>query len=1242
MKKLIHGITACIVISLVFISCPDSGNGGPVIPDNPAPKAIIVFDNTYGICTVLVYDDYRRRDMDRVAEIPAGKTSAEFEWTPSASTPFYFAYRISLKGVSGFAVDFVPEIGKDQKAVRLDAGKKTVIPIPVLNDAVSTEQQVLSPKSYLTILNNSAYSFQLHRGISMIRPDNSPNSGVVNSYERAPYTISPGRSSDFSLLVGTEYKAFPASPERFEAGNFYSYQYNNSVSLYTQIIINLDNMNLPTYSVSFSSNGGSGTLPAAQIVRAASVITLPVGSGLTFGDRIFGGWAVDASGTGTVYSAGTVYTVTKDIILYAKWYPANTTLYTVTFDSAGGNTTASQSMVSGALAIRPSDPYRAGHTFTGWCNDAGGQNLYDFDTPVTKSFTLYAAWDANKYTVTFNANGAEDDEAPAAVTVDYGSVITLPGAGEMSKPDEPFLGWNTEDDGTGTAYASGAQYTVNADVTLFAMWDTAEPPVEPPVEPPTINIVIPEGGALIRINTQAELESIRSHIDDSTYNNGKNAYVLDQDITLSGTWTPIGYVETVDIGGTPTGGIHAFSGNFYGNGHTIRNLVLPGGSIHHIGLFGYIESALIRDLQVELGENVITVTNGTGQYIGIIAGAHRNSVIRNCGVYSQSGIIVNNSTGTYHLDVAGISFGMYRENGNISSIIENCYVSMNMAVTNGNGGTHITASGITSRTNIVRNCYYIGNLTGTGQYAELFSVSFDSEVVEKNYSAGTITNNASSSTYTRTAGIGGHNSMSNCVTLIERIDHVYGTNYARIQTAYASSTLTNNYAYAGMLLNGATVSSSDANSQNGLDKTAAQLKQRSTYEDGLGWDFDDVWEMGPSSYPFPILKWQNGVVKLPPGFSVIGSGETFTVSNVSEFNSALSSIRSSSGNNFTVTVTADLSLSPQDLTLAAYRNKSITLRGNVASRTISLSGQGSLFTVGADVELVLEDIVLAGISNNNAPLVTADGGNIVLNNGAKVTGNRITVIGLTKAGGMAVRNNARLTMNGGEISGNGAAYSENDGAGGLFIYGNSEFVMNGGKISNNTATSNYASTMAGGVFVTANSVFTMNNGEISDNEYNYSWGNTVSAAGLIVGEESLFTMYGGKITRNISTGPTNTWGKEAGGVMITDRGEGGAGGIFYMHGGEISANKSVTHNYSAGGVCISMEVGREGTFIKDGGTIFGSNAEANLRNTTKRADGAAVYACSNEVGGNARYRNTTLGENDNFDSSVSGSAGGWE
>jgi hypothetical protein len=263
---------------------------------------------------------------------------------------------------------------------------------------------------------------------------------------------------------------------------------------------------------------------------------------------------------------------------------------------------------------------------------------------------------------------------------------------------------------------------------------------------------------------------------------------------------------------------------------------------------------------------VSILLNGSAQTIGIIAAVNRNSIIRNCGVYSSSGITINGNH--YSINVAGISS---TPDGNISSTIENCYVSMNITVTN--SGTHINIQGVGGsfyNTNIT-NCYYIGNITSTGYYA--YTHGIGSPFVEKSYSAGSITNNAGSSGYTDASGITEGLTASNSVTLMRSINLTNSTNYSRIQASCwgnsASITLTNNYAYSGMLLNGSPVTSNNANSINGLDKTAAQLKQQSTYEDGLGWDFDEVWEMGPPEYPFPILKWQNGVVKLPPGFSVI-------------------------------------------------------------------------------------------------------------------------------------------------------------------------------------------------------------------------------------------------------------------------------------------------------------------------------------------------------------------------------------
>jgi uncharacterized repeat protein (TIGR02543 family) len=76
----------------------------------------------------------------------------------------------------------------------------------------------------------------------------------------------------------------------------------------------------------------------------------------------------------------------------------STTSYTVTFDLNGGDPPAPspQTINEGESAVRPSgDSSRTGYTFEDWYTDAAGTTPYDFGTPVTESFTLYAKWTAD-------------------------------------------------------------------------------------------------------------------------------------------------------------------------------------------------------------------------------------------------------------------------------------------------------------------------------------------------------------------------------------------------------------------------------------------------------------------------------------------------------------------------------------------------------------------------------------------------------------------------------------------------------------------------------------------------------------------------------------------------------------------------------------------------------------------------------------------------------------------------------
>lgn len=84
-------------------------------------------------------------------------------------------------------------------------------------------------------------------------------------------------------------------------------------------------------------------------------------------------------------------------------------------------------------------------------------------TYASMSFTVPAL---ASYKVSYNANGGSG--APSAQTKYYGKTLTL----SSTKPTRTgyiFKGWATSASGS-VAYASGASYTANAAVTLYAVW----------------------------------------------------------------------------------------------------------------------------------------------------------------------------------------------------------------------------------------------------------------------------------------------------------------------------------------------------------------------------------------------------------------------------------------------------------------------------------------------------------------------------------------------------------------------------------------------------------------------------------------------------------------------------------------------------------------------------------------------------------------------------------------------------
>jgi uncharacterized repeat protein (TIGR02543 family) len=152
---------------------------------------------------------------------------------------------------------------------------------------------------------------------------NSSNGGGVNVYNNGTFTMSGG----------TIYGSNGSTILRNDTGGIgYALYVNNSGSAKFADNTDITSPGSPRdttittgsqptvkVTVTYNINGGTGTTPASLMVAAGDSITLNNGNGLTRTGYTFAGWNTSPSGTGTNYNAGTSYTPSGNITLYAKW-----------------------------------------------------------------------------------------------------------------------------------------------------------------------------------------------------------------------------------------------------------------------------------------------------------------------------------------------------------------------------------------------------------------------------------------------------------------------------------------------------------------------------------------------------------------------------------------------------------------------------------------------------------------------------------------------------------------------------------------------------------------------------------------------------------------------------------------------------------------------------------------------------------------------------------------------------------
>ena len=261
-------------------------------------------------------------------------------------------------------------------------------------------------------------------------------------------------------------------------GSGTSYQAGNNLTVTADVTLYAQWTPLPTFSVTYSPNGGTGGTTDADITSGTQyTVKSDTDVGVTRTGYTFASWNTAANGSGTTYQAGNNLTVTADVTLYAQWTPLPT--FSVTYNPNGGTGgTTDADITSGTQYTVKSDTdvgvTRTGFTFAGWNTEAGGGGTSyqaGSDLTVTGDVTLYAQWTPlPTFSVTYNPNGGTGGTTDGGITSGTQYTIKTEAEASVSRPGSTFNNWNTEAGGGGTSYQPGSSTTITSDLTLFAQW----------------------------------------------------------------------------------------------------------------------------------------------------------------------------------------------------------------------------------------------------------------------------------------------------------------------------------------------------------------------------------------------------------------------------------------------------------------------------------------------------------------------------------------------------------------------------------------------------------------------------------------------------------------------------------------------------------------------------------------------------------------------------------------------------
>jgi hypothetical protein len=330
-------------------------------------------------------------------------------------------------------------------------------------------------------------------------------------------------------------------------------------------------------------------------------------------------------------------------------------------------------------------------------------------------------------------------------------------------------------------------------------------------------------------------------------NNLAGRYALGSDIDASVTngWNGgAGFVQIGNI--SPANVLSPFTGVFAGNGHTVESLVINRGAESSVGLFGYTNGSLIRDVSLNKvrihGKSIVGGVVGYHDVSGRIINTHVSgdiSATSNIAGGLAGNLVagaISNSSSDGSVIAGGQSVG-----GLVGSVLPSGSIS------NSHSSSNINAAG------------FAGGLVGQSD-----------GLISDSYSNGSVSGTAS--TFTNVGGLVGMNAGSiinsystGAVTGVHIVGGLVGQNWGVVTNSYGSGLVSGSSILGGLVgqdgsptanfgtyINSYwdTQTSGQATSAGGTGRTTSELMTQAAYS---GWDFTNKWWMSEGNTR-PLLR----------------------------------------------------------------------------------------------------------------------------------------------------------------------------------------------------------------------------------------------------------------------------------------------------------------------------------------------------------------------------------------------------